>query len=167
MTDGTVLGTVFAAIMLSMAATANAQPNPLEPFERLIGGEWHLENTYQEFEWGVGRQSVKARSYFIVDGQAKLVSEGAWYWHPGLQAIKGVFTAIDMPVVVFDYTTRFEGNTMLNDLKAYSENGNETVFKETWQFADNSQFEWKLTSILDDGSEAVMSGPYTRTVTTR
>ena len=117
--------------------------------------------------WGVGRQSVKARIYFIVDGQAKLVSEGAWYWHPGLQAIKGVFTAIDMPVVVFDYTTRFEGNTMLNDLKAYSENGNETVFKETWQFADNSQFEWKLTSILDDGSEAVMSGTYIRTVTTR
>jgi len=163
MTNTTSLLIAFAAFSLGSAADANSQPNPLQPFERLIGGEWHLENTYQEFEWGVGRRSVKARSYFIVDGETKLVSEGAWYWHPGLQQIKGVFTAIDMPVVVFDYTTRFEGDTMRNDLKAYAENGNETVFEETWQFVDDSQLEWKLTSVLDDGTKAVMSGTYIRT----
>lgn len=152
----------FATMALGPAVVANAQTNPLQPFERLIGGEWYLENTYQEFEWGVGRQSVKARSYFIVAGEAKLVSEGSWYWHPGLQQIKGHFTAIDMPVVVFDYTTRFEEETMLNDLRAYAANGKETVFKETWVFVDDMQFEWRLTSELPDSTEAMMSGTYVR-----
>ena len=163
MTNRMFLLIIFAAVALGLAASANSQSNPLQPFERLIGGQWHLENTSQEFEWGVGRQSVKARSYFITDGQAKLVSEGAWYWHPGLQQIKGVFTAIDMPVVVFDYTTHFDGDTMRNDLKAYAESGKETVFEETWQFVGDSQFEWKLTSTLDDGTEASMIGTYIRT----
>lgn len=145
------------------ADTLSPSSNPLQPFERLVGGQWHLENSYQVFEWGVGRQSIRARSYFVVDGQAKLVSEGGWYWHPAQEVIKGTFTAIEMPVVFFDYTTRFEANTMVNELKAYAANGKETVFAETWEFVDDTHFEWKLTSELPDGSEAMMSGTYVRT----
>jgi len=163
MTNRIFLPIIFAAVALGSAASANSQSNPLQPFERLIGGQWHFENTYQEFEWGVGRQSVKARSYFITDGHVKLVSEGAWYWHAGERQTKGLFTAIDMPVVLFDYTTRFEGSTMFNELKAYARNGKETIFSETWEFIDNNKFEWKLTSIMPDGSEALMSGTYIRT----
>jgi len=161
----------IAVIALSMAMSANSQQddtaptssNPLQPFERLIGGQWHLEDTYQEFEWGVGRKSIKARSYLVIAGEAKLVSEGAWFWHPAEKVIRGAFTAIQMPVVFFDYTTRFEGNTMFNELKAYAENGKETIFSETWEFVDDAQFEWKLTSVMPDGSEAMMSGTYVRT----
>lgn len=142
--------------------TGQSSTNPLQPFERLIGGQWHLGESYQELEWGVGRQSVKARSYFVIAGEAKLVSEGVWYWHPGEQQIKGLFTAIDMPVVLFDYTTRFEGDTMVNDLRAYATNGKETIFRETWKFTDDTHYEWKLTSVMPDGSEAVMSDTYTR-----
>ena len=43
--------------------------DPLAPFERLMGGQWHRQGSYQEFEWGVARQSLKSRSYFIVDGK--------------------------------------------------------------------------------------------------
>lgn len=164
------LATLAAASVMVVATTANSQDaktghssaNPLQPFERLIGGQWHLGESYQELEWGVGRQSVRARSYFVVAGEAKLVSEGIWYWHPGEQQIKGLFTAIDMPVSLFDYITRFEGDTMVNDLRAYGTSGKETVFAETWKFTDDNHFEWTLTSVLADGSEAVMSDTYTR-----
>ena len=94
--------------------------------------------------------------------QPKLVSEGYWYWHPGEKQIKGLFTAIEMPVVLFEYTTRFEGNTMVNDLKTFAANGSETIFAETWEFVDDTHFEWKLTSELSDGTEAMMSGTYVR-----
>jgi hypothetical protein len=136
--------------------------NPLMPFERLIGGEWHLEGSYQEFEWGVGRKSVKSRSYFMVDGSPKLVSEGIWFWHPGEKEIKGVFTAIHMPVTFFDYTTRFEDKKMVNDLRSYDSNGNEMVYAETWDFKDDMHFVWKLLSKTPDGLKEEMGGTYTR-----
>ena len=132
----------IAVIALLMTSSVKSQDvDPLQPFERLIGGRWYLDESYQEFEWGVGRQSVRAWSYFVVDGEPKLVSEGYWYWHPGEKQIKGLFTAIEMPVVLFDYTTRFEGNTMVNDLKTFAANGNETIFAETWEFVDDTHFE--------------------------
>ena len=157
------LAITIAVIALLMTSNVNSQDaHPLQGFERLIGGPLHLDESYQEFEWGVGRQSVRARSYFVVEGQPKLVSEGYWYWHPGEQKIKGLFTAIDMPVVLFEYATRFEGNMMVNDLKTFAANGNETSFAETWEFVDDVQFEWELTSELSDGTEAMMSGTYVR-----
>ena len=159
-----ILTITFTAIALLMTSTVRSQEdNPLQPFERLIGGEWHLGESYQALEWGVGRQSVRARSYFVIAGEAKLVSEGYWYWHPGEKQIKGLFTAIEMPDVLFEYTTRFEGNTMVNNLKTYAADGNETVFAETWEVVDDNRFEWKLTSVMPDGSDAVMSGTYVRT----
>jgi hypothetical protein len=136
--------------------------NPLAPFERLIGGEWHLEGSYQEFEWGVGQRSVKARSYFMVDDSPKLVSEGIWFWHPGEKEIKGVFTAIDMPVTFFDYTTRFEDEKMVNDLRSYGSDGYETVYVESWDFTDDTHFVWKLQSKTPDGLKEEMGGTYSR-----
>jgi hypothetical protein len=65
-------------------------------------------------------------------------------------------------VEFFDYTTRFDGDTMFNELRAYAANGKETVFRESWEFVGDSQFEWKLTSILDDGTEAMMNGTFVR-----
>lgn len=158
------LAITIAVIALLMTSNVNSQDaHPLQGFERLIGGQWHLDKSYQEFEWGVGRQSVRARSYFVVEDQPKLVSEGYWYWHPGEHKIKGLFTAIDMPVVLFEYTTRFEGNTKVNNLKTFAANGNETIFAETWEFVDDMHFEWELTSEFSDGTEAMMSGTYVRT----
>ena len=136
--------------------------NPLAPFERLMGGRWHLDGSYQEFEWGVGQRSVRSRGYFIVEGKPNLVSEGIWFWHPGEKQIKGVFTAVDMPVVFFDYTTRFEEDTMVSDLRAYGANGAETIYVETWKFTDDSHYVWKLLRKTPDGLQEEMAGTYSK-----
>ena len=138
------------------------ESSPLSSFERLIGGEWYLQGSYQTFKWGVGKLSVKAESYFIVDGEPQKVSEGVWFWHPKEKKIKGYFTAINMPVEFFDYTTVFESNTMRSELKSYSPDGKEDNYIETWQFTDDNNFEWSLFSKSVDGEKKVMGGKYTR-----
>ena len=134
----------------------------LAPFERFIGGQWHLDESYQELSWGVGRRSVRARSYFVVDGEPKLVGEGSWFWHPGEERIKGVFTAVDMPVVLFVYTTRFEEGKMVSDLRAYDADGNESVFVEIWELDAEGNRVWKLLQETPDGLREVMGGTYVR-----
>ncbi len=160
-----------AAAVLSVTASgarsAETAPepestDPLAPFERLVGGRWSIEGSYQEFEWGLGRRSVKARSYFVVDGEPILVSEGMWYWSPAEERIRGVFTAIEMPVVHFDYTTRFEGDVMLNELRSYDADGGETVYEETWEFTDDDHFLWKLFRKTADGLKEEMGGTFSR-----
>lgn len=136
--------------------------DPLAPFARLMGGQWHLGGSYQEFEWGVGRQSVKSRGYFLVGGEPKLVSEGIWFWHPGQKQIKGYFTAIDMPVVFFDYTTRFEKDKMISELRSYGLKGNETAYVETWEFKDDKHYVWKLFRQTPEGMKEEMGGTYTK-----
>lgn len=155
---------VLAMSTFSLAPSAQqtqAEPHPLAGFERLIGGRWHLGNSYQEFEWGVGRRSVKARSYFVVDGKPRLVSEGTWYWHPAEASIRGVFTAVDMPVDLFEYTSRFDGADLVSDLIAYS-GAVETAYVERWAFVDEAQFEWTLYAVTADGPQREMGGTYTR-----
>jgi len=140
----------------------NVSIDSLSPFSRLIGGEWHLEGSYQVFEWGVGRMSVISRSYFMIDGKSKLVSEGFWFWHPGEKKLKGYFTAIEMPVVFFDYTTRFQGNKMVNELKSYSHEGTVDHYIETWEFQDDDHYLWTLFSKTPEGEKKVMDGKYSR-----
>lgn len=163
-----IMAAVIGSLLLPLHAYSQAAdsqrsaPNPLEPFGKLVGGQWQLDGSYQEFEWGLGRRSVKARSYFVVEGEPRLVSEGIWFWHPGEEQIKGVFTAIDMPVVFFDYTTRFESNTMINDLRAYGVNGTETRYLETWDFIDDEHYVWALAKKTPEGLKEQMSGTYSR-----
>jgi hypothetical protein len=134
----------------------------LAGFERLIGGRWHLEGSYQEFEWGVGRRSVRARSFFLVEGKPRLVSEGTWFWHAGEGKVKGIFTAIDMPVELFEYTTRFEGNSIVSDLVAYTADGGRSAYTETWEFLDDAHFQWTLFAVTPDGPRKEMGGTYSR-----
>ena len=142
--------------------TAPSAPHPLDKFERLVGGQWHLGGSYQEFEWGVGRRSVIARSYFLVEGKPKLVSEGLWYWHPGMKQIKGLFIATDMPVDVFEYTTRFEGDSIVSELAAYNADGTKTTYKEVWEFLDDAHFAWTLFAETPEGPKEEMNGTYSR-----
>ena len=161
------LAIVTAATVLACSAqpddTTAVQPaaGPLAPFERLIG-RWHLEDSHQEFVWGVGRQSVRARSYFVVDGESRLVSEGMWFWHPGEESVRGVVTAIDMPVTFFDYTTRFEDDRMVSELTSYDADGKASQYVETFGFVDDSQYEWTLFTKTDEGLQKVMGGLFTR-----
>ena len=153
---------VCSPVGLLAQVTNNNPIDSLSQFSRLIGGEWHLDGSYQVFEWGVGKRSVKSRSYFIIDGKSKLVSEGIWVWHPGEKKLKGYFTAIEMPVVFFDYTTSFKGNIMMNELISYSLQGNPEIYFETWEFTDDDHFVWTLFSKTIDGDKKIMGGNYER-----
>lgn len=160
----------LAALIFLMPETARLDSEsgdsparqPLAGFERLIGGQWHLEGSYQEFEWGAGQRSVKARSYFLIEGEPKLVSEGIWFWHPDEREVKGVFTAVDMPMELFEYTTRFKGDSIVSNLVAYTSEGQKSVYTERWQFLDDSSLKWTLYAETPEGPQEEMGGTYTR-----
>lgn len=159
----------FGFLLLAVVSGQAAEParedtteNPLEPFPKLVGGKWRLADTYQTFHWGVGRLSVRSLGFAIVDGEPKLVSEGIWFWHPELKQIKGYSTAIDMPVNIFDYTTEFQENTMVNKLRAYSSTGSAEDYIETWEFTGPDTYEWTLSAPTPDGMTKIMAGTYTR-----
>ncbi len=165
-----LLALAVVAIAISMPESARLETetsnslagNPLAKFERLIGGQWHLEESYQEFEWGAGKRSVKAKSYFLVEGKPKLVSEGIWFWHPGAKEVRGIFTAVGMPVELFEYTTHLKSDSIVSDLAAYSSQGLKTVYTESWQFSDDAHFEWTLFVETPNGPQKEMWGTYTR-----
>lgn len=69
---------VLTVLFYAGDAQSDTSHDPLAGFSPAIGGQWHLAGSYTELEWGVGRRGVNARRYFVVDGQPKLVSEGAW-----------------------------------------------------------------------------------------
>lgn len=135
--------------------------DPLAPFEQFIGHEWHLDGSVQVLEWGLGKQSVVTRSYFIVEGERKLVSEGMWFWHPGAKEIRGIFTAIMMPVNLFEYTTRFEGDMMISDLVTFTPDGQREEHRETWALSDDS-YKWTLYAKTDEGEKKSMGGTYVK-----
>lgn len=164
------LALALVAIVIAMPESARLETetsnsltqNPLAGFERLIGGQWHLEGSYQEFEWGAGQRSVKAKSYFLVEGAPKLVSEGIWFWHPEAKEVRGIFTAVGMPVELFEYTTHLKSDSIVSDLAAYSSEGLKTLYTESWQFIDDTHYEWTLFAKTPDGPQKEMGGTYTR-----
>lgn len=157
-----IVGIVYSSGRLIAQETSNNSSSSLSQFSGLIGGEWHIEGSYQVFEWGVGRKSVKSKGYSLIDGKSKLISEGIWVWHVGDKKLKGYFTAIEMPVEFFDYTTRFEGDNMMNDLKSYNADGSEENYFETWEFTDDDHYIWTLFELTAEGKQKVMGGKYER-----
>lgn len=162
---GTLLA-LGALVGLATASTlAEESPpsaDPLAPFERLIGGRWTLGDSYQTFEWGVGRKMVVARGYFLVEGEPKLVSEGFWYWHPGKTAVEGYHVGTDMPVELFVYDTKFRGDKMISELVTFARDGSETRHREIWEFTDEDHYVWTLYAETPDGLQESMSGVFTR-----
>ncbi len=138
----------------------SANANPLEPFSRLVGGQWHLENTYHAVEWGVGKKSVVVSSYVESDGETNLVSEGFWFWHPGEQQIRGYFVATGMGIDLYEYTTRFEGDKMVNQLVGYGRYGGQ--FEEIWKFTGPDHYEWSLFQKTAEGNQKMMDGTFER-----
>lgn len=139
-----------------------ATNNPLAAFKPFIGGKWHLDGTYQTLEWGVGQKSVVARNYFPSEDGMQLVSEGFWYWHPAERQIRGTFTAIHMPVEVFEYVTHFEEEKMVSDLRSYTPEGGEERFVEEWELTGPNRYQWRLLAPTPAGAQQAMGGIYTR-----
>ena len=156
------LGCLIAAPHSSADQNESAPANPLQPLARLIGGEWHSADNYHVFEWGLGQLSITSKSYFVVEGKPKQVSDGMWYWHPGVGTIKAIATAIDMGMPLWEYTTTFEGNTMRNDLTTHTAEGKADKYVETWEFTDDNTYVWSLFSETDEGMQKIMGSTYTR-----
>ena len=154
--------TLWMLFGFNVLAQGNSENHPLEQFNKFIGGEWHMDGSYQVFQWGVGKKSIIAQSYFIINGESTLVSEGSWFWHPGEKKIRGYFTAVQMPVELFDYTVSFEGNTMVCELRSFDPSGTISEYIETWEFTDVDHYNWTLYSPSPEGKKKVMGGIYER-----
>jgi len=139
-----------------------AQDHPLAPFERLVGGEWHMEQSHQVFEWAVGGKAIRARSYIASDDAPVLVGEGAWFWHPDDRVIRGYQLADGMGVDLFEYTSRWEGDTLVSELLAFDAAGTATEYRETWEFTGPDAYEWTLFVKTPHGLQRAMGGTFTR-----
>jgi hypothetical protein len=159
---GVAVVTTFVLAAFPTPGTAGeGADNPLAPFERVIGGKWHMEGSYQTFEWAVGKQGVVAKSYFATDEGEKLVGQGMWFWHPGEKAIKGYFVAVGMGIDVFEYTTGFESDRMVSQLTTYG-SGNTQEWEETFDFNGDDEYVWTLFSKTPEGPQKAMGGTYKR-----
>ena len=160
-----LIGIVLASVSAVAFGLGESQPpDELRPFEQLVGGAWYLEtgDSYHVFEWGVGRRSVHSRSYFVSEDGDQLVSEGTWFWHPGADAIKGYATAIEMGIDVFEYTTWFEQDVAVHELRTWGPMAGDAPMRETWSFTDADHYEWALLEDRGDGFERIMGGRYER-----
>ena len=144
---------ILLVILLTTQSKSNAQEvNPLQPFEFLVGGVWSTETTVQIFEWGVGQQSVHSKLYFIAEGDTSLSGEITWFWHPGLQMIKGYGHLLSNQISFFDYSTEFtDPKRMNNSIIGYNAQGNEIPVIESIEFVGNDQYRWTMYDrVLDE-----------------
>ena len=141
-------------------AEVDVEASPLAPFDRLIG-TWAAGSTVQTFEWGVGRLVVRARST-LVDGDAsRLVSEGIFLQDPLRGEVRGYFAAIDMPVAYFEYSARWEGDTLVANLTTTAPEGGAVRYVERWELLGDERFLWTLHETTAD-APAIMRAEFVR-----
>jgi len=135
---------------------------PLAPFDRLVGGEWHMADSYHVFRWGAANKSFHSQSFFVAEGTPVPVGDGVWFFHPGEGVIRGYGMADGMGIDLFEYTSRWEGDTLINDLVTYDADGDKGEYVEHWEFSDSDTYEWTLYARAGDGLQKAMGGTFTR-----
>jgi|GEM_PF-899225 len=158
-----IVGFMLVLTIATYAAntsTANAEESPLQPFERLVGGQWHIEGTYVVWEWGMEKLSLFARSYVPSEDGDKMVSEGFMFWHPGEQKVRGYATGIGAGVDLWDYTMNFHGDTIKCDLVTYGQYSGD--YHETWTFTGEDEYVWTLFQKTEEGHKEMMSNVFKR-----
>ncbi|KPK58734.1 MAG: hypothetical protein AMJ59_14215 [Gammaproteobacteria bacterium SG8_31] len=155
-----ILG-ILVLVLQSPVLAADA-PDTLKGFERLVGGCWRLEETCQEFEFGLDGRHVTARTLAQTQAGKRVISEGAWFYHPGKDVAIGYFVAKGMGVELFEYSTRFEGETMTSDVTAWDETGQPRVYRENWTFTDPDHYLWELFETESGSMTRVMHGIFAR-----
>ncbi len=146
------------------AIQAASGRDAMEFLGRMVGGAWHQgDDFFQTFEWGAGRQAIRAKGYFVVNGEPKLVSEGIWYWHPADRVVRAYGVAIDMPMVLWEYETALVGSELQHVLVTYTAAGERSVVRELWTFSDADHYEWTLLEQQFEGEWVRrMGGPFER-----
>lgn len=131
---------ILATALLLLCISGRAEePGALADFAPFVGA-WQAGDSVQVLRWGPGRQSVHAVSYRQTGDSRRPVSEGLWYWHPGQSAIRGVFTAIEMPVSLFLYETRFDSDRLVAELTAVAPDGAESHYVEALEVLGPDRF---------------------------
>lgn len=143
------LGSLSPPQLRAQASTGD----PLAEFGERMVGTWEAPDSRHVFGWGVGERAVRSTSYALQAGEWVLVSEGMWYWDPGVGAIRGVTVAIGMPVELFDYTSRVTASEVVHDLLLHGEMGGRYV--ETWRFTPEG-YDW----VLEQDGERLMGGSF-------
>ena len=155
-----VLITLF--VVLPSPARDDSENHPLQGFEWLVEGKWTDGKTVQELKWGINKQSVNARSFWVSEGKLKLVSEGVWFWHSGEKKIKGYFFAIDMPFSFVESEVEFDGTTLVHRMETYSGDEKPSQYIETFEQVSKDEYAWKLFSGSAPTGNALMSGNFTK-----
>jgi len=160
--DMKIIGFSLLSLMISISINAQennlGSDNPLEPFDFLIGGEWSTATTVQTFEWGVGQKSVHSKLYFIADKDTSLAGEISWFWHPGLQSIKGYGHLLSNQISFFDYSTEFTNrSTMNNSIVGYNINSMSVPIIESIEFLVDDQYRWTMYDRVVDELKPQMS----------
>jgi len=156
---------IVAAVLLfafPVISIAQSEANPLKSFDWLIGSKWAAtDGNYHVFERGIGGKSVVAKSYAMVGDEAKLVSEGVWFYHPGAKGIRGYVLAENMPFVLMEYETRFENGKMINKLKTFDKGGKASYYHSEWTPNEKQDgYSWTLFSGEGDKLKKLMTENY-------
>jgi len=141
---------------LVLAPSIVVAEDPMEAFGALVEGRWTAGDSRHEFEWGVGRRAVRARSYYKTEQGWTLVGEGMWFWDPAQEVIRGVVVATAMPIDLFEYRSEVQDNEIVHDLAAHGPAGGK--FVESWRFAGD-EYHWTL-----EGGPEPMTATYRRDV---
>ena len=103
-----------------------------------------------------------SNSYFVQeDGTRTLVGQGFWYWNPEAKAIKGVSVNEGMPHDLIEMRSRFEGDALINELRAITAAGVAESYAEVWEFTGPDTYTWALHQGTLDG-EVWMTDTYHR-----
>lgn len=155
--------TALLCILLSGSpALSAAETGDLSAFDRLPGGCWRLGDSCQEFEFGLDRRRLVARTVIHTPAGERVVSEGAWFYHPGEEQVIGYFIARDMGVEFFEYRTLFHGDVMLSEVTAWDGSGKPRPYRERWTFTGPDSYTWELFEDSAGSMKRVMQGIFVR-----
>jgi hypothetical protein len=157
------LGALSPAGLASQDDTPAEDGGPLDGFERLIG-TWVSGASAQTFEWGVGRLVVRARSTVANGDGGRLVSEGMFLHDPLREVVRGYFVAVEMPAAYFEYSARWEGDTLVAHLTTTAPDGRARRYVEHWRLADPDRIAWTLRDGEDESGPVVMTAEFEREV---
>lgn len=164
-TTQAILVVAAAALVAGLFGSSGeaAQSPRLAGFERLIGGKWQSGDSFHVIEWGFGNKTVTSRSFSVAaDGSETLSAEGTWFWHPADQEIVGYAVAVGMPFELMEMRTRFEGDTLISQLRAINADGSAAEYVESWEFTDADTYAWTLHGGPDLEAPVLMSSTFTR-----
>lgn len=109
---------LFLLVSLDVRAQKDLE-NPLLQFSPLIGGEWDINDSFQTFEWGIGKKSVRSRKFIASPGGGYTSFETVWVWHPQRQLIIGSEITSDASIDFIEHEAYFKGDTLISNISSY------------------------------------------------